>query len=127
MLISPAVVKTIANDELRVTNRLSKVSYNRKFHSWFGLSPKVAARLWNTLVLQQKLPRGGLVKHLLWTLSFLKLYESEQVYTTTFSVTGNTFRKWVWKFLSKIYTIDLVSTSFSPQILLVMLSHIFFY
>jgi hypothetical protein len=109
MYISPSVVKTVASDELRLSSRLTKHGFNRKFRSFFGLGPRVTATVWNTLVLQDKLPPGGLVKHLLWCLAFLKLYATEAIYSSMFSVTEKTFRKWVWKFLNKIHTIEVVS------------------
>ena len=109
MLVSTSIVKNVAKQELRHSTRLNKTSFNRRFRSWFGLSPRVTSRVWNTLELQRKVPVGGLLKHLLWTLAFLKLYETESVYSSMFCVSDRTFRKWVWEFLAKIHTIELVS------------------
>jgi hypothetical protein len=110
MFISPSVIKNIAKDELSISSSGNKYAWNRKFRGFFGVSPKVVARLWNTLYFQKKIPDGGMVIHLLWTMAFLKLYDTESIYLTMFAVTDKTFRKWVWKFLDSIHTIKLVST-----------------
>jgi hypothetical protein len=109
MLITPAAIKNIATDIVGFSNGKKKTTLNRKFRRFFGLSPRVTARVWNTLIVQEKVPEGGRVVHLLWTLCFLKLYDSETVLSTIFGVCEKTYRKWVWKFLKRIHTIKLVS------------------
>jgi hypothetical protein len=110
MFVSPSVIKTIANQQLSLSYDSKTICWNRCFNAIFGCSPKVTARLWNGLVEQRKVPSGGKVMHLLWTLAFLKLYDTESVYCTMFGVTEKTFRKWVWKFVDNISTIKLVRT-----------------
>jgi hypothetical protein len=114
MFISPSSIKNIARDQLGITRYRKKTCFNHKFRAFFGFGPKVTARIWNTLTAQELVPEGGRVVHLLWTLCFLKLYDTEAVLSTIFDVCEKTYRKWVWKFLKKIYLIDLVRLLYKP-------------
>ena len=84
MLISPYVVKTLAQDQFMIKKSTNTKSWNRRFREFFGFSPRVTARIWNTLLLQHKLPEGG--KRVFISsmdLSFsIKLYDTEMVYRT---------------------------------------------
>jgi len=56
------------------------------------------------------LPEDTLVKHLLWGLSFLKLYNNQRVHAPVIcGADEKTFRKWVWIVLDALGEIDLVS------------------
>lgn len=98
---------------IRVLNldgqQVSELRLQRKCKSCFGASLLVIKRLWNLMFAQGHLPQKGGVHHLLWALSLLKTYESEDVYSTWFHVDVATFRKWAWNFVLAISRVTLVS------------------
>jgi len=76
-----------------------KSKYNdRSFVATYGLLPEIAEELWQKL--------DGSVedrKHLLWTLAFLKSYNTVEVLATEFSTTAKTMGKWILFVLDKLY------------------------
>lgn len=84
---------------------------NRKFRSFFGCNSGVATYLWNRARRQKVLPGDFTPKHLLWTLAFIKLYDSEIVLSGLCRCDAKTFRKWVWKGIDVLFDLNLVSTS----------------
>jgi hypothetical protein len=63
----------------------------------FWDSPSVVSKLWIMMADQDVLPPEGEIKHLLWTLHFLKAYPQSAVCSTVGGSTGaidpKTFRK----------------------------------
>jgi len=108
MRISPAAVRRIAQDEVIHRVSKSKRVSSERFAAAFGCSPKVAAALWNRLDGKELLPRDALVKHLLWGLAFLKLYNVERAQAPPSGADEKTFRKWVWIVLDALAELDLV-------------------
>ena len=108
MRISPAAVRRIAQDEVIHRVSKSKRVSSERFAAAFGCSPKVAAALWNRLDGKDLLPRDALVKHLLWGLAFLKLYNVERAQAPPSGADEKTFRKWVWIVLDALAELDLV-------------------
>jgi hypothetical protein len=47
------------------------------FREFFGCGVLVCLSLWELLVTNDKVPDGGTIKHLLWTIMFLKVYAKE--------------------------------------------------
>jgi len=82
-----------------------------RFAATFGCSTRVAAALWNRLDGKDLLPEDMLVKHLLWALSFLKLYNPESVQVPVCGADEKTYRKRVWIALEALAELDLVSRS----------------
>jgi len=81
-----------------------------RFSACFGCSPKVAAVLWNRMDDKSLLPEDMLVKHLLWGLSFLKLYNNQRVHAPGIcGADEKTFQKWVWIVLDALGELELVS------------------
>jgi hypothetical protein len=80
-----------------------------RFSATFGCSPRVAAALWNQLDKKDLLPEDTLIKHLLWALSFLKLYNAQRAQAPVCGADEKTFRKWVWVVLDALAELDLVS------------------
>lgn len=78
-------------------------SEDRDFREFFGCSPSVAVELWNMLSSRYLIPSGGTIRHLLWTLMFLKVYAKT---ATLSSICGGidpaTHHKWVWAFIEVI-------------------------
>ena len=66
----------------------------RWFRAHFGLSPSSCSILWKKLVDYETLPPGRKPVHLLWALSFLYRYPTEEVAASSFGVHEDTFRKW---------------------------------
>jgi hypothetical protein len=81
----------------------------RKFKANFGCSLQVASKIWILLDVLNEGPRGGQVKHMLWALMFLKVYATEEVLADKTGVHRDTYRKWVWLFVPRIASIEVVS------------------
>ena len=84
------------------------VRRNRRFRSFFGCSSQVATALWNRARKKKLIPVDFSPKHMLWTLAFIKLYESEAVLAAICRCDEKTFRKWVWKGVDVLGELDLV-------------------
>jgi hypothetical protein len=74
-----------------------------EFRELFGCGVLVFLSLWELLVTNDAVPDGGTIKHLLWTLMFLKVYAKQ---ATLCSLAGGvdkeTYRKWCWLFIEAI-------------------------
>ena len=81
----------------------------RNFKAHFGASLSVAYTLWCWLDVYNDGPYGGMVHHMLWTLLFLKVYDTYDVLASSVGVHRDTYRKWVWLFLNRIAWLDIVS------------------
>ena len=77
---------------------------DRRFHSAFGCSSKVAMDLWNLLEPYETISENGInPDHLLWTLIFMKGYDNEAKNAAAVGgVDEKIFRKWVWRFILEI-------------------------
>ena len=79
-------------------------STDRIFHANFGVSPLICAQVWEKLLVSYTQgPFPFRKKHLLWTLCFLKTYETNDSLSTKFGEEEKTFRKWVWRMLETLY------------------------
>lgn len=52
--------------------------------------------------INEELPNGASPMHLLWTLMFLKSYNTEEVNRAIIQADEKTIRKWIWIFIDKI-------------------------
>jgi len=59
----------------------SEQTRNRRFRSHFGVTPEICAHVWGLLD-PTTLPEHTEKKHLLWSLMFLMLYETESINCT---------------------------------------------
>ena len=100
MRISQDAFGALARDVLYTGRSL------RRFKATFGVTPLLCSVLWNWMDDDQKLPEGASPIHLLWTLMFLKLYDTEDVLSLICRCDPKTHRKWVWLMLSAIASID---------------------
>ena len=80
---------------------------DRLFREFFGTSAVIALITWNLLSTHQMLPEGSKIKHLLWSLFWMKQYPTEGVATATVGgsrgkIDPKTFRKWVKPFVLAI-------------------------
>ena len=88
----------------------------RRFRGHFGVDWYICADLWLLLVpllADEHYFRGAKPKHLLWTLLFLKCYDTEVVLSARVHADEKTFRKWIWMFVDLLSYLsgDLVSDS----------------
>jgi len=111
-------IMTVARDiQNRGSRRVgAKVVEDRLFKEYFGVSVAVVLAVWKLLEEHDLVPKNGEIKHLLWTLVFLKVYPKQGpvcsiVGGTKGAVDPKTFRKWVWKFIFNIELLDEVVVS----------------
>jgi hypothetical protein len=99
---------TVARDLQNRRGRAgSKVVEDRNFREYFGTSQEVALILWRQLVHNNLLPEDCQLKHLLWTLFFMKVYPKQGpacsgIGGSSGAVDPKTLRKWVWIFIGNI-------------------------
>lgn len=84
----------------------SKITLNRSFRSCYGVSPDVCYVLWS-LIEQQHFAMKP--KHLLWTLFFLKCYNTEAINASMFKTDEKTYRLWVWRLIESLANLEVVS------------------
>lgn len=96
---------------LRLGNIYTKATSNtntnlRRFTSFFGITPKVCARIWE--MIKSSLPAGSKPTHLLWSLNFLKQYNTEHTRRSLFKADEKTLRKWTWVFIELMSNLNVV-------------------
>eukprot|EP00957_Ditylum_brightwellii_P145225 11061212-Ditylum_brightwellii.AAC.1 len=73
----------------------------------FGCGILVAPKLWNILIHYGLLPDGGELKHLMWTLCFLKMYaKSNALAKLCGGANVKTIRKWNWQFIQALSNLE---------------------
>ena len=95
------------------TSSLGATTTNWQFCSAFRVNPLLCHHLWNTITINQN-PINASVqsvrpKHLLWTLLFLKQYNSTEMNAGICSIDEKTYRKWVWIFVTFLLEFKVVS------------------
>lgn len=79
---------------------LNNQEHLSSFKSFFGVTPIVCSIIWTHLLKSQKLQLKPI--HLLWSLLFLKQYNTETVNSIICRCDKKTFRKWVWLVLNEL-------------------------
>jgi hypothetical protein len=85
-----------------------------QFRRFFGMSMLIVKKVWELLDRDSLLPEGGLPKHLIWALHFMKVYPKQSpgcsaVGASASAVDPKTHRKWVWAFINAVANlIDMV-------------------
>jgi hypothetical protein len=102
-------VALVARHELSIKEETTSHVFLRKFVAVVGARPNVVCCLWNMLVQQNLVPEHVYLKHLLWALSLVKLYQTDYFYSIYYGVHPDTFRKWAWLVLFAIEKLKLVS------------------
>jgi len=82
-----------------------------RFCSCFGITPIVCSWYWHELDRKGLLPDCFRPKYFLWTLHFLKCYNTEEQNSMQFSCSEPTYRKWVWTGINLISFLDLVCST----------------
>jgi hypothetical protein len=86
-------------------------SEDRHFRALFGCCAKVAVRLWVMLIDNDLLPPKATMKHLLWTLMFLKVYPTDPTMRQMTKADPKTFRKWILLILDSISFLEPIVVS----------------
>lgn len=81
----------------------------RRFISAFGASPKICAIVW--VKIKRDLSPDFHEIHLLWTLFFLKNYNTEGVNRSVFNCDEKTYRMRVWKVIESLALLKVVRSS----------------
>lgn len=88
----------------------SRVVGLRRFKSFFGISPKICAISWE--LIKRDLPSTYKPTHLLWTLFFLKNYNTEHVNRRYAECDEKTFRLKIWTIIDKLAFMKVVRIDF---------------
>ena len=91
---------------------VSSVVKERRFRSLFGVPPSVCVEIVYRLVeLRIINKKGAHAVHLLWTLFFMKRYNTYETNAASFNCDEKTYRKWVWVVIEGIAQLfpDIVS------------------
>ena len=72
------------------------------FKQTYGVSWKVCEDLWDLLDMYGDWKEVRRPQHLMWTLLFLRKYDTERSNAARVGTTTNTFRKWVWRVIEEI-------------------------
>jgi len=86
-------------------NLTSSAESEMEFRAHFGLSTSSVFLLWNQLVdaPRSRVPANTKLKHLLWTLLYLKVYPTEFVLCRMVKTNRKTLRTWIGKMLDAIF------------------------
>ena len=92
------------------------------FKRSYGVSPDVCSQTWELLNIHHLVTSKARPKHLLWSLVFLNIYNSEIFLSRLLKTTEKTFRKWCWvlvRSLCRLYPF-VVSTPIRKLTLIMM-------
>lgn len=78
----------------------------RQYRHIFGTTPTICSILWGKIKDRNTLPPYARPLHLLCALLFLKVYSTEEVHAALTGLNEKTFRKWSWKFINLIASLD---------------------
>lgn len=106
--VTPAMFQLLADELTRNCPHFSAMQQDRRYRAMFGVPIGIVHLVW-TKLLSDSPVNGGRPVHLLWTLMFLKVYASENVFRTIHGADEQTFRNWTWKFIAAIASIHVVS------------------
>ena len=97
LLISAVTFRGVSRPLLCSAKGLSYFTEQRRYMALFGITPAVAAKVWNVAL--SVLPNGARPVYLLWCSLFLKVYGTEHVNKPITGVDEKTFRTWVWRMI----------------------------
>ena len=87
--------------------RLSEGEETKRFRAHFGLSFLVMSELWSLLNPYEQISKRAQAKHLLWTLVYLKVYQTEGIHCTIVKCkTRETFCNWVKNSLQQLENLN---------------------
>ena len=85
------------------------------FKSIYGLTPLQTAVTWNNLIGSLNVLDSFRKKHLLWTLRFLRHYQTKQCLAHDLMVAPGTLMKWVWYTIDSLSELKIVSSTTYPH------------
>ena len=109
---SPALMEKVLHFAREIWRRdpakvRSKLSEDRRFREFFGCSAVVAISVWRRLEMGSQVPDGCTLKHLLWSLVFMKVYPKQQVMCTLVNVFDpKTFKSRVWGMIEAVSNLE---------------------
>ena len=85
----------------------SAAEEERAFREFFGMTAPVVTALWKLLAEHTLIPEEGTIKHLLWTLHFVRAYPKQAVACSTVGGSGGAIdpkmlRNHIWPFIEAI-------------------------
>ena len=83
--------------------RNTVISYVRV--SRFGVEPTMVATMWDISITHTNFSSGAKLVHLLWSLNFLKIFDSVHGF---FGVDEKTYRQWMWPIIQCIASMSVV-------------------
>ena len=84
--------------------------FSRAFGACFCMSPNLCVHVWDEI--EDVLPGGVMICHLLCVLLFLKVYGMEDTMVVMVRTTWKTYRKWVRMVIEEIHSLAYVSLLF---------------
>ena len=110
--IAPNIIINAAKDMVSLPQTRND-TFNRRWNSAFGASPKVCSVLWNKIDPFKTMPMGVHPKHLLWALCFLTVYDTEHNSShRAGKVDKKTHQKWSDLFVEAISYLEYKVVSF---------------
>jgi hypothetical protein len=87
---------------------------DRTFIAFYGRNSAEVAEIWDSC--NERVQPKAQPKHLMWTLMYMKLYNSMDVMCILLDTSKPTFEKWVWSWIGAIATkhADVVSKDSVP-------------
>ena len=92
MKISSTQFRSIA----KLATNSNNIMPERIYRASFGISSFLTSKLWDLMQPIHELHTKYKPRYLLWTLLFLKQYNSDDVNANIAGVSPKTFRLWVW-------------------------------
>ena len=104
--ITVDTVSSAAHPIIRRAVDVERVTHLRLFSEHFCVSPWVTSCIWNRMIDHDCLPDKANLKHLLWTLFFMKVYATEFVLASACECDPVTYRKWVHLILEALNELE---------------------
>ena len=104
-LVPPATFQFYAQEYIKnYHDYLADSTKNRIFSASFGISAMICTQILH--LIDDIIQTNTSPKHLLWALLFLKHYNTVSHNASIVGVDDKTYRKWTWKILKAIKSID---------------------
>lgn len=108
-MLAPEIFQRLGFELIKQKQNNSLGIGQRRFRAMFGVSYIHCSIIWTHIY--DDLPGGACPVHLLWTLMFLKCYNTEEVNRSLIDADEKTIRKWIWIFIDQISKIRVVYNS----------------
>ena len=111
---------------MRRNEGIGKKTFERRFVSNFGMSSEWVPLLWWLLMTNiPDFPISGVEpRHLMWTLLFMKTYDTEARLAAQCECDEKTLRKWIWRVIEHLAALSVHLVSFSKYQIFHCIEHI---